>query len=192
MGTTMNRRSYRRIIHEDLEWLRQAFNEYVKKHPNDPGSLEYTHIKTVLESSINEQYPRGNHTFYVASRMRHYKMWLEYFRKGALIVSSWIHEAHREEKRTKAEWVHRAELNIKEATEADILVFYAREDDQNWRGAWQEVGAALAAGKHVRVVKVGDPDLGEMLLPHPRVCVYDSLEEALNLEKEEETEENER
>lgn len=88
----------------------------------------------------------GRLKVYTASKTRHAPMWLrlrdvEHYP----IVSSWIDEAGIGE---TSDWPDLWARCISEASSADVLLVYAEPGDV-LKGAWVEVGAALASGKKV-------------------------------------------
>lgn len=88
---------------------------------------------------------------YVASKTKHAWRWLELRALGRPIVSTWIDEAGEGETTDLADLWDRC---IREASTATAVVVYA-ERDEVLKGAYVEVGAALALG--VPVFLVGDP-----------------------------------
>lgn len=83
---------------------------------------------------------------YVASKTRHAPMW-QRMRDlcGYRIISTWIDEAGVGDTQ---DWPDLWVRCIREASQADILMVYAETGDI-LKGAWVEVGAALASGKPV-------------------------------------------
>lgn len=124
-------------------------------------------------------------SFYVASKVRHFQMWLEFIRRDNNVISSWVKKmdgidlSGGVEERTQEEWVQISKECMEEAASCDVLVFYA-ENGEMWQGAFMEVGAALGAGRRVHVVGKDNPYLGEILFPHPNVYKFESVQEAFS------------
>lgn len=94
-------------------------------------------------------------TVYVASRASlpaRSAMWRQYRDAGVPIVSTWIDEAGEGETESFAELWDRILLEIKTA---DRLVLYAEQEDFPLKGAFIEVGAAIALGKPVTICLPG-------------------------------------
>jgi hypothetical protein len=109
---------------------------------------------------------------YVASKTRHAAMWREYKAAGLPINSTWIYEAGPGETDSFQDlWIR----CISEASEALCLIAYA-EDGDILKGAFIEIGAALASGKNVLVVGF-DPSLS--FLHHPLVSSHSNLNYAI-------------
>lgn len=87
---------------------------------------------------------------YVASKTRHADMWRRYRDDGAPIISTWIDEAGEGESACLTDLWRRC---IEEASRASALVLYCAEGDV-LKGAWVELGAALASGKPVFAVGI--------------------------------------
>lgn len=123
---------------------------------------------------------------YVASRVRHAKMWQAARAGGAPINSTWIDEAGDGETGDFGELWQRIQ---REVSSADRLVFFAEKGDFPFKGALVEVGIALQAGLPIHLVL--DPEIeleGRTMRPlgswakHPSVkwmpTLYDALREA--------------
>jgi len=92
---------------------------------------------------------------YVASRASEPArpaMWRALREQGHPIISTWIDEAGAGETQSQGELWERIE---REVTTAERLVLYAEPDDFPLKGAYVEVGMALAAGVPVYVVIPG-------------------------------------
>ena len=87
---------------------------------------------------------------YIASKTKHAALWRS-LRKTMGFISTWIDEAGEGETSDFADLWRRC---IEEARTADALVAYHEPGDV-WKGAFVEIGAALAAG--VPVYVIGDP-----------------------------------
>ena len=92
-----------------------------------------------------------NRTIYVASKAEHGPMWraarthLAMF--GGFIISTWIDESDPGESVSMTDlWVR----CIEEASRADCVLAFHKPGEQ-WKGAFVEIGAALAHGKLVFV-----------------------------------------
>ena len=109
---------------------------------------------------------------YTASKTQHADKWKALRARGFPIISTWIDEAGVGETQSFSDLWTRC---ILEAKSCDLLLCY-REPGEVLKGAFIEVGAALASGKPVAVV--GDFD-GMSFLHHPLVSVYPSIDAAL-------------
>lgn len=99
---------------------------------------------------------------YVASKLWHWKKWLEWEDANVhdvKIISRWVnvmrhHETEEEIVRyTTPDYAHKGwQMNIEDVKDADLLVVYAENEDL--RGALIEVGIALASG--VPIILVGN------------------------------------
>lgn len=110
---------------------------------------------------------------YVASKTKHAKKWQDYRSAGFPICSTWIDETgENEPDDLRGLW----KRCIKESSECSALVAYAEPGDV-WKGAFIEIGSALASGKIVFAVGC-DPNLS--FLNHPNARLVSSLGEAMN------------
>lgn len=121
--------------------------------------------------------------FYVASRASipdRPKMWKELRERGLDIVSSWIDEAGEGETDNFSELWCRI---ISEIDICDVLILYTEENDFPLKGAFVEVGAALALGKQIYAVMKDYEPNGYTSKPigswinHPNVKCVKSLED---------------
>jgi hypothetical protein len=107
---------------------------------------------------------------YIASKTKHAARWRELRDKQQYKISStWIDNVGT---------VGLAEICIKEVLESDCLVLYC-EDGEYLKGAFIEVGAALAAGIPVYVVGEALP-LSSAFRQHPLWFQFDSIYHALD------------
>lgn len=114
-------------------------------------------------------------TIYVASKVAHASKWLALRRRGYTIVSSWIDEAGPDESADLSDlWVR----CVNEASAADLVICY-REPNEILKGAFVEVGAALASGKPVRLIGFDDGLVS--FVNHPGCSRYPSIEAALTV-----------
>lgn len=117
---------------------------------------------------------------YVASRTTRAGMWRELRASGVPITSSWIDEAGEGETADFSELWTRIHDEIRSSVG---LLFYANVEDAPWKGAFVEIGMALAMGKPVAVVVVGDLE-GRTMRPvgswmaHPLVTGYETVQAA--------------
>lgn len=88
---------------------------------------------------------------YVASKAAHGPAWAALRSDGLPICSTWIDEAGEGE---TSDWSDLWVRCIEEATNARALIAL-HVDGETWKGAYVEIGAALAAG--VPVFVVGNP-----------------------------------
>ena len=112
---------------------------------------------------------------YTASKVKHYKMWLELREKGYNIISTWIDEAGPGQTSNIQDLAIRC---INEAKYADILLLYC-EDGEILKGALVEAGAALAAGKLVHYVGF-NMGINKVFGFHPLWKNYTSIGAAIN------------
>jgi hypothetical protein len=109
---------------------------------------------------------------YIASKTRHAEQWRTLRAEGWPIISTWIDEAGPGETADFADLWRRC---IHEATHAERLILVATYGEV-LKGAFIEVGAALAAG--VPVYYVGESLLSNSFLHHPLVTTCATLDEA--------------
>lgn len=111
---------------------------------------------------------------YVASKTKHAPMWREH-RAGwegvALVASTWIDEAAEDESADLSDLWDRC---ISEAANADLLIAY-HEADEQWKGAYIEIGAALTSG--IPVYVCGRP--AGTFVNHPLVTYASDPSDAL-------------
>jgi hypothetical protein len=91
---------------------------------------------------------------YVASKARHAEFWAALRSAGLPISSSWVDwpgNRDGQEPPSPDAWRRHWDRCITEAADADIVLFYAAQDERQC-GALIEIGAALSAGKQVFVV----------------------------------------
>lgn len=114
--------------------------------PVDPPIVGIiTPTNTVPDSNWSVLPVRYDKTFYVASRTHHAEHWKE-LAKDFPIKASWIYEAGVGETKSMAELWARIEAEIKSSF---ALFLYLEFGDSPLKGAFVEVGMALAAGKRV-------------------------------------------
>lgn len=111
--------------------------------------------------------------YYVASKTEHADMWKAMRAEGAPIISTWLDEAGVGETGDFTDLWQRC---VAEVRSCDRLVAYHSDGDV-WKGAFVEIGAALAAGIPVSVV--GDPP--GSWLAHPLVTRSASVRQACGL-----------
>lgn len=109
---------------------------------------------------------------YVASKTAHAAVWRDLRAIGHPIISTWIDEAGAGETSDFTDLWHRC---IGEAARADVTVLY-HEPGEVLKGAFIELGAALASGR--RVFVVGDPP--GTWPAHPLVTRFPTITAALN------------
>jgi hypothetical protein len=85
---------------------------------------------------------------YTASKTRHAALWRDLRNAGAPIISTWIDEAGEGESADLNDLWQRC---IAESCSCKTLIVY-REPDDVLKGAWVEIGAALAVGNPVYAV----------------------------------------
>jgi hypothetical protein len=92
-------------------------------------------------------------SIYMASKTRHGPRWRSLRAAGYPIISTWIDEAGVGETESFEDLWRRC---VQEASTAEYTIVY-REPGEVLKGAFVEVGAALASGRHV--LSVGCEDL---------------------------------
>jgi hypothetical protein len=116
----------------------------------------------------NDQVERVARTIYVASKTKHAHLWRRARAEGLPINSTWIDEAGAGESACLNDLWRRC---IAEASSADVLIVYCEPGDV-LKGAWVEVGAALASG--VKVLAVGIEEFS--------IAKYTGIEHCANLD----------
>jgi hypothetical protein len=112
---------------------------------------------------------------YVASKSWYGSKWQEartaWAEIGVEIISTWIDESDEGESADMSDlWVR----CVEEASTCDLLVAYHMPDEQ-WKGAFVEIGAALAHGRYVYVI--GRPP--GSWVSHPLVTFCENVEDAI-------------
>jgi len=110
---------------------------------------------------------------YTASKSKHGAMWRRYRDAGEPIISTWIDES---EPGQTTDWADLWTRAVREASTCTALIWH-RRDGEIHKGAFVEVGAALAHGKPV--LYDGPNDLA--VLNHPLVIQCSDLIAAFNL-----------
>jgi hypothetical protein len=115
-------------------------------------------------------------TVYCASKSRHAPWWQALRACGLDLRASWVDAEfnHTGAEPDNDEWRHHWVTCIREASEADIMLVYARADERQM-GALCELGAGLAAGAWVYLVSDSAWSIGH----HPRVRVFPDLQSAV-------------
>ncbi len=93
-----------------------------------------------------------NYGIYIASKTRHAAFWRDLRAAGAPIISTWIDETGEGE---NADLNDLWERCITEVKGCETLIVY-RESQDILKGAWVEIGAALAIGRPVYAVGLND------------------------------------
>lgn len=112
---------------------------------------------------------------YVASKSSHGPKWQEaravWAELGVEIISTWIDESAEGESASMTDlWVR----CVAEASACDLLVAYHLRGEQ-WKGAFVEIGAALAHGRYVYVI--GRPP--GSWVNHPLVTFCENVDDAI-------------
>lgn len=121
--------------------------------------------------------------FYVASKTHHAKLW-QSIRQDYNIISTWIDEAGPNETGNMQELWTRI---LNEVKACDVLVFYIGSADYLLKGAFVEVGMALALDKQVRVVLGNGVELDSGYRPvgswvnHLNVTIFKDFKHAFNV-----------
>lgn len=108
---------------------------------------------------------------YIASKTAHGRDWRELRATGVPIISTWIDEA---EAGATSDWPDLWSRCVEEASTCAALVVY-REPGEVLKGAWVEVGAALAAGRPVFAVGIDEFSVRH----HPGITRCDLLADAV-------------
>jgi hypothetical protein len=114
----------------------------------------------------------------VASKSRHWETWAALRAAGINIISSWPEWPHNRNGHDEPDadaWRKHSADCIADATAADVLLLFAKEDERQF-GALLECGAALGAGKQVYVVS---PHPWPFLRNNPRVRSFATLADAV-------------
>ncbi|ORE90962.1 hypothetical protein [Aurantimonas sp. 22II-16-19i] len=143
----------------------------IAKAMNANGFLTAPHPEALAERASKGE-GSSERGIYVASKTRHAAIWRLYRdRDDWPINATWIDEAGEGESGDLADLWRRC---IHEASTADALVCY-REDEDVLKGAWVEVGAALASGVPVYAVGLS----GFTIAADPRITHFDTLGAAM-------------
>lgn len=116
---------------------------------------------------------------YIASKTRHADKWRTVATKYP-INSTWIYEAEPGQTKDFDDLWRRC---IHEASTADALIIY-REGEEVLKGAWVELGAALACGVPVFAVGIDDFTVGQDSRIQHFHNFFFALEEAMKKIKE--------
>lgn len=109
---------------------------------------------------------------YIASKTKHAERWRFLRDKvGEPIISTWIDEAGPGESADLDDLWRRC---ISEASSCEVLIVY-REPDEILKGAWVEVGAALASGIPVYAVGLDEFSIAK----HKRLTHFADMPEAI-------------
>ena len=149
-------------------------------------------VNNALSATGQRQHPDTASGIYVASRASipaRAAMWREMRDQGAPILSSWIDESGEGETASFGELWQRI---VGEIRSSYGLIFYAEPDDLPLKGAYVEVGMALACDKPVIVVtpSVAFNHDGKRPRPlgswvaHPHVQFRDDIRSAIDALKE--------
>ncbi len=111
---------------------------------------------------------------YTASKVKHADTWKALRSGGYEIVSTWIDEAGAGETTDRADLAKRC---IQECKDADCVLIYT-EPGEYLKGAFIEIGAALAADREIYAVGPVLPDTS-VFRGHPRWHQHESLVAAL-------------
>lgn len=109
---------------------------------------------------------------YTASKTKHAWLWQSIRELGVNVISTWIDEAGVGETNDfMSLWLR----CIAEASTCEVLLAYRASEDEILKGAFIEIGAALAMGRKVFLVG----PFQESFVDHPAVHRFDSLHAAL-------------
>ncbi|MCK5611297.1 hypothetical protein KAR91_56025 [Candidatus Pacearchaeota archaeon] len=116
----------------------------------------------------------------VASKTKFAEMWVKYRNEGHNIISTWMDEVIAARSKNSKDPMYLSNLSltcIKEAAEADFTVLFC-ERGENHKGSLIEIGAALGAGKGVRLVGACS-SMRHIFHHHPNWREFSSIEGAL-------------
>lgn len=113
--------------------------------------------------------PQG---IYTASKTYHAPLWLQYRSDGYPIISTWIDEAGEGQTADFDDLWRRC---INESQMCRAMVVY-REPDDVLKGAWMEMGAAIAAGVPIFAVGLREYTIGKTSF----VTHCDTVDEAMS------------
>lgn len=113
-------------------------------------------------------------TVYTASKPHHAPMWRAIRAAGLDIVATWIDFGDKSE---VTDWTKLWVDCAAESALADVTLVYIEPGDE-LRGAYVEMGCALAAGKRVFFVNPNDVHVTDAV-HHPMVSIFGSLHEAI-------------
>jgi len=111
-------------------------------------------------------------SIYIASKSEHGKRWRDLRAAGVPIISTWIDES---EVGATSDWRSLWTRCTIEAAQCRALIVY-REPGETLKGAWVEVGAALAAGRPVYAVGIEDFSVRH----HPGITICCDMDAALS------------
>jgi hypothetical protein len=111
---------------------------------------------------------------YIASKTKWAHLWRGLRSIGVNIISTWIDEAGQGETKDKSELAVRC---IRECALCDAIIVY-REDGEYLKGAFIEMGAALALDRTVYIVGPVLPE-DNVFFAHPNIVKANSVEEAI-------------
>jgi len=155
-------------------WTRELGGRIFRKsHEIDALALTTQHVvkRAAYADAMDARTRAERNGIYIASKVAHADRWKTLRAAGLPITSTWIDEAGSGESKNLDDLWQRC---IAEATSASIVIVY-REPEENLKGAWIEVGAALAVG--VPVYAIG---IGEFTVAHDhRINHFNTLDDAL-------------
>lgn len=105
---------------------------------------------------------------YIASKTKHAEHWRGWRSRGLPIISTWIDEAGPGESADLADLWRRC---LAESAGCELLVCY-REPDDVLKGAFIELGAALAAGREVWALGLTDYTVAH----HPGIRHFETID----------------
>lgn len=144
-----------RMLAKDVARIRQERSQaeqWTVRRPRPAAEPDTRPTWATLPGATGNYLPAPP-TIYVASKSRHAPRWRTLRGIGAPIISTWIDEPDDPAAciDLKALWIR----CIDEAARASHVLAY-HEPGETWKGAFVEIGAALANG--ATVIVVGDPD----------------------------------
>jgi len=108
---------------------------------------------------------------YLASKTKHAEHWRAWRSRGLPVISTWIDEAGPGESADLSDLWQRC---ISEASNCELLICY-REPDDVLKGAFIELGAALASGREVWALGLEEYTVAN----HPGIRHFDTIHDLL-------------
>lgn len=133
-------------------WTRELGKIFNKAHRIDAlvKTTRYVVDRAARADHLERLMAKERYGIYVASKIRHAVTWKMLRSAGLPIISTWIDEAGQGGSDDMTDLWRRC---ISEASTAEALIVY-RLPDEVLKGAWAEVGAALACGVPVHAVGI--------------------------------------
>lgn len=143
------------------------------RHYGVEGLLVEVYPGVWARRPAEEPAPERSGIYMASKAVAHGPRWQALREEGWPIISTWIDESQPD---ATLDWPDLWERCLAEVTSAEVCIVYM-EPGEVLKGAWVEVGAALAAGVHVIGVGVGDFSISKS----DKIIMCDTLDEALEL-----------